>query len=161
MAWGAYPHTVKADFWSFAVLGDQRDEGSYGINQPIVAAMAAQIATQSPVFVLCAGDQIHGIDRAGQAPWSDQYDHWKDAMAPILSISYPVRGNHETYGDVNMGLTKNLFAQVNYNAAVAGATTPPTIPLPDCVGILSPQKDSSLQKFSLEPSSGAKLFFWA
>ena len=22
-------------------------------------------------------------------------------MAPILSISYPVRGNHETYGDVN------------------------------------------------------------
>ena len=27
--------------------------------------------------------------------------HWKTAMAPILGISYPVRGNHETYGDVN------------------------------------------------------------
>ena len=101
IAWGGYPPSVEATSWSFAVMGDQRDLGSYGINQPIVAAMAAQIASQNPAFVLCAGDQIHGIDREGQAPLPDQYTHWKAAMAPILSISYPVRGNHETYGDVN------------------------------------------------------------
>jgi outer membrane autotransporter protein len=101
LGWGAYPNAVKAASWSFAVLGDQRDDGSYGINQDIVEKMAAQIASQNPAFVLCSGDQIHGIDRDGQASLTDQYDHWKAAMAPILSISYPVRGNHETYGDDN------------------------------------------------------------
>ncbi len=39
--------------------------------------------------------------RWSEAPLPDQYSHWKAAMAPILGISYPVRGNHETYGDVN------------------------------------------------------------
>lgn len=63
--------------------------------------MAAEINSKSPAFVLCAGDQIHGVDREGQASLPDQYTHWKAAMAPILSISYPVRGNHETYGDVD------------------------------------------------------------
>lgn len=63
--------------------------------------MAAQIASQSPVFVLGGGDQIHGI-MAGECniPLPTQYSDWKAAMAPILSITYPVRGNHETYGDV-------------------------------------------------------------
>ena len=63
LGWGAYPNTVKAASWSFAVLGDQRDLGSYGINKDIVEKMAAQIASQSPAFVLCGGDQIHGIIR--------------------------------------------------------------------------------------------------
>ncbi len=98
---GAIAELGEAASWSFAVLGDQRDDGSYGINQPIVAAMAAQIATQSPAFVLCAGDQIHGINSEGGIALKDQYTHWKDAMDPILGISYPVRGNHETYGDVD------------------------------------------------------------
>ena len=52
LAWGAYPHTIKAASWSFVYMGDQRDEGSYGINQPIVAAMAKQIASLNPAFVL-------------------------------------------------------------------------------------------------------------
>lgn len=98
---GATVELGGAASWSFAVLGDQRDKGDYGINQEIVEKMAAEINSKSPAFVLCAGDQIHGIDRHGQAPLPVQYDHWKAAMFPILSISYPVRGNHETYGDVN------------------------------------------------------------
>jgi autotransporter-associated beta strand protein len=105
LGWGACPHIVTADPWSFAVLGDQRDQGDYGINQEIVEKMAAEVAKKNPLFVLCAGDQIHGIDREGQASLPDQYDHWKAAMnmpkGPILGISYPVRGNHETYGDVD------------------------------------------------------------
>ena len=61
LGWGAYPHTVKAQSWTFAVLGDQRDASSYGINQTIVEAMAAQIASQNPAFVLAGGDQIRGM----------------------------------------------------------------------------------------------------
>jgi autotransporter-associated beta strand protein len=29
------------------------------------------------------------------------YQNWLTAMAPILGISYPVRGNHETYGEIS------------------------------------------------------------
>jgi len=101
LGWGAYPNIVKAASWSFAVLGDQRDVGSYGINQPIVTAMAAQIASQTPAFVLAGGDQIRGMVDSTCDPLAEQYTHWKTAMAPILSITYPIRGNHETYGEVN------------------------------------------------------------
>jgi hypothetical protein len=98
---GAMVESGAAAPWSFVFMGDQRDDGSYGINKEIVEKMATRIATQSPDFVLCGGDQIHGIDREGQASLPDQYTRWKAAMNPILSISYPVRGNHETYGDDN------------------------------------------------------------
>ncbi|MDP3182804.1 MAG: hypothetical protein Q8M54_08320, partial [Desulfobaccales bacterium] len=60
LGWGACPNIVQAASWSFAVLGDQRDDGSYGINKTIVEKMAAEIKSKSPDFVLCAGDQIHG-----------------------------------------------------------------------------------------------------
>jgi outer membrane autotransporter protein len=90
-----------AESWSFAVLGDQRDAASYGINQPIVDAMAQQVASQNPAFVLAGGDQIRGIVDSICKPLPEQYTHWKTAMAPILSITYPIRGNHETYGEVN------------------------------------------------------------
>ena len=29
------------------------------------------------------------------------YENWRNAMALILDISYPVRGNHETYGEIS------------------------------------------------------------
>lgn len=102
LGWGAYPNTVKAAPWSFAVMGDQRGDHNTSINQPIVAAMAAQIASQSPAFVLCGGDQIHGIvPNECNIPLPTQYTEWKAAMAPILGIVYPIRGNHETYGEDN------------------------------------------------------------
>ncbi|MGB8991639.1 MAG: autotransporter domain-containing protein [Desulfobaccales bacterium] len=69
--------------------------------------MAAEIKTKSPAFVLCGGDQIHGIvtEDGSLTPLPDQYTQWKAAMTTpilnILNISYPVRGNHETYGEVN------------------------------------------------------------
>jgi len=101
VAWGAVVELAAAASWSFAVLGDQRDKGSYGINKPIVEAMATQIKSQNPAFVLAGGDQIRGIVDQTCDPLAEQYTHWKTAMAPILSITYPIRGNHETYGDDN------------------------------------------------------------
>jgi hypothetical protein len=83
-------------------MGDQRGDDNKSINLPIVAAMAAQVASLHPDFVLCGGDQIHGIvPNECNVPLPTQYTDWKNAMAPILSITYPVRGNHETYGEVN------------------------------------------------------------
>ena len=100
---GATVQLAAADSLTFAVLGDQRGAGSDSINTDIIQKMAAQIAGQNPAFVLCGGDQIHGIvpEDGSLTPLPFQYAQWKLAMAPVLSISYPVRGNHETYGEIN------------------------------------------------------------
>ena len=72
------------------------------LTRPLWENMAQQVASQNPAFVLAAGDQIRGgSDSGGGSLCADQYTHWKAAMTPILSISYPVRGNHETYGEVD------------------------------------------------------------
>ena len=103
LSWCPSPQVATAASWSFAVMGDQRGDGNTSINTDIIQKMSAQIASQNPAFVLCGGDQIHGIVPGEcNIPLPDQYSEWKAAMGPtILGISYPVRGNHETYGEVN------------------------------------------------------------
>ena len=95
---------AEAAPWSFAVLGDQRDaNGAVGINTPVVQAMANDIAQNRGVsLVLCGGDQIHGHHGYYRGvPAAPCTKTGCTAMAPILNISYPVRGNHETYGEIS------------------------------------------------------------
>lgn len=94
---------AEAAPWSFAVVGDQRDaNGAVGINTPVVQAMASDIFyNQGVSLVLCGGDQIHGRTSSTQATLPTMYQNWRNAMALILDISYPVRGNHETYGEIS------------------------------------------------------------
>jgi hypothetical protein len=94
---------AEAAPWSFAVVGDPRDaDGSTGVNGPVIQAMANDIAQNRGVsLVLCGGDQIHGISGGATATLPQMYQNWRTAMAPILAISYPVRGNHETYGEIS------------------------------------------------------------
>jgi autotransporter-associated beta strand protein len=92
---------AEAAPWSFAVIGDQRDaNGTAGVNAPVIQAMAQDIAQNRGVsLVLCGGDQIHGHHSSTEASLPTMYENWRNAMALILDISYPVRGNHETYGE--------------------------------------------------------------
>ena len=85
------------------MLGDQRDaDGAVGINTPVVQAMASDIFYNRGVsLVLCGGDQIHGHHGSTEASLPTMYQNWRNAMALILDISYPVRGNHETYGEIS------------------------------------------------------------
>ena len=94
---------AEAAPWSFAVIGDQRDAtGDAGINTAVVQAMANDIYQHRGVsLVLCGGDQIHGHSRTTEAPLSTMYQNWRTAMTPLLNITYPVRGNHETYGEIS------------------------------------------------------------
>ena len=103
LAFIAFSGLAEATPWSFAVLGDQRDsDGAVGINTPVVQAMASDIFYNRGVsLVLCGGDQIHGHSRTTEAPLSTMYQNWRNAMALILDISYPVRGNHETSGEIS------------------------------------------------------------
>ncbi len=99
----AFSSLAEAAPWSFAVLGDQRDsDGAVGINTPVVQAMASDIFYNRGVsLVLCGGDQIHGHHSSTEASLPTMYQNWRNAMALILDISYPVRGNHETYGEIS------------------------------------------------------------
>ncbi len=99
----SFSSLAEAAPWSFAVLGDQRDaDGTVGVNAPVIQAMANDIAQNRGVsLVLCGGDQIHGHHSSTEALLPTMYQNWCTAMAPILSISYPVRGNHETYGEIS------------------------------------------------------------
>ena len=92
LAFIAFSGSAEAAPWSFAVLGDQRDsDGAVGINTPVVQAMASDIFYNRGVsLVLCGGDQIHGHSRTTEAPLSTMYQNWRNAMALILDISYPV-----------------------------------------------------------------------
>ena len=99
----SFSSLAEAAPWSFAVLGDQRDsDGAVGINTPVVQAMASDIFYNRGVsLVLCGGDQIHGHHSSTEASLPTMYQNWRNAMALILDITYPVRGNHETYGEVS------------------------------------------------------------
>lgn len=92
---------AEAAPWSFAVFGDQRDaDGAVGINTAVVGSMAKDIyQNRGGSLVLSGGDQIHGHTGTGQVTLPTAYQNWRSAMAPILNIAYPVRGNHETYGE--------------------------------------------------------------
>lgn len=92
---------AEAAPWSFAVFGDQRDaDGAVGVNTAVIESMAKDIALNRKVsLVLCGGDQIHGHTGATQVSLPTAYQNWRTAMAQILNIAYPVRGNHETYGE--------------------------------------------------------------
>ena len=93
-----------ADTWSFAVIGDTRDNDptATGVSQylPAIASVMAKPSsvnsgaiTPSAAFV--NGDLVNG-DSAFYLDYSTQFANWKTAMAPLGSIPiYPVRGNHE------------------------------------------------------------------
>jgi hypothetical protein len=81
LALGPAAGMAAADSWSFAVLGDQQSLSSTGVNTPITTAMALQIATQNPAFILCGGDNILGVALPGLS-LAQQYTNWKTAMAP-------------------------------------------------------------------------------
>jgi autotransporter-associated beta strand protein len=97
---------AEAAPWRFAVLGDQRDDyGVRGVNAPVTQAIVNDIVLNRGVsLALVGGDQIHGIfatppSPEPQAPLPVMYRNWRAAMGRLLPISYPIRGNHETYSE--------------------------------------------------------------
>lgn len=88
--------------WSFAVLGDQRDnDGTIGVNTPVIVSMVKDIVENRGVsLVLAGGDQIHGVSGPDEASLPTMYKHWRTAMGrQLLRVLYPVRGNHEIAGE--------------------------------------------------------------
>ncbi|AIE85497.1 metallophosphoesterase family protein [Fimbriimonas ginsengisoli] len=103
-AFVALAATAGADTWTFVVAGDGRTNDKTpdfsGINLPILNKMVTAIKAEHPRFMLFTGDLVHGVYGLVKAPVDEQLDRWKKAVAPLYGVAiYPVRGNHETYGD--------------------------------------------------------------
>jgi len=90
--------------WKFAVVSDtqgnnQDNAGKSCINDPVVQAIAGDIAKERPDFVLVTGDLVNGWFKNGGTDYAVQYAHWKAAMAPVYGAGikvFPVRGNHDS-----------------------------------------------------------------
>ncbi|MBU0713766.1 MAG: VCBS repeat-containing protein [Verrucomicrobia bacterium] len=101
-----------AGVWRFAVIGNTRGDGpntttNQWVNTPVLAAMATAISNDCPELVLVAGDLIYGDPASSNSTnMAVQYALWTNAMAPVYKAGipvYPVRGNHDSYGDDALG----------------------------------------------------------
>lgn len=105
-AFVAFSGLAAAAPWRFALLGDQRDaNGTIGVNGPVIQSMVNDILSNRGVsFALVGGDQIHGVfatppSHQPQTTLPVMYRNWRAAMGRLWRMSYPVRGNHETYSE--------------------------------------------------------------
>lgn len=95
-----------ADKWCFVVAGDGRTNDqtpdASGINLPVMNKLVSAMNAEHPRFLLWTGDLIHGVYGKITAPVDQQLATWKQTIAGLPGVAiYPVRGNHETYGDAD------------------------------------------------------------
>ncbi len=109
------PALADAKVWTFAVIGDSRGKSpeqdsnkwhfdtkrppNHYKNWDYLWRIAKDISTKKCDLVIFTGDLIWG-----EKDHAKQYNNWKKAMQPVFNAGipvYPVRGNHEEYGDVD------------------------------------------------------------
>lgn len=90
--------------WKFALISDTQGANRPGtehrayINEPIVQAIALDIAKEKPDFVLVAGDLISGWSNGTGTDYVAQYKKWRSVMEPVYRSNipvFPIRGNHD------------------------------------------------------------------
>ncbi|MBI2440964.1 MAG: metallophosphoesterase [Lentisphaerae bacterium] len=102
---------APAGVWRFAVIGDTRGDNTNTpsapwVNTDVLAAQATAITNDQAELVLVTGDLIYGVASSNDTNLATQYAVWTNALAPVYAAGipvYPVRGNHETYGDDTTG----------------------------------------------------------
>jgi len=115
----------NAEAWTFAVVGDSRGNGyTYkdGVNWKILKNIAENIKDNKCDLVVFPGDLIQGSTKH-----LEQYKSWRNAMAPVLNARipvYPVRGNHEEWGDAN-GTHYKTFVNTALKIPQNGPQGPP------------------------------------
>jgi len=90
--------------WKFALISDTQGANRPGtehrtyINEPVVKAIAFDIAKEKPDFVLVAGDLVSGWSNGTGIDYVEQYKKWRSAMEPVYRSNipvFPIRGNHD------------------------------------------------------------------
>lgn len=119
------------DWWQFAVISDTQSPDrvisgkrvlydATGVNTEVLRNIAAAIANEPRCrLVVATGDLIVGdVKQLGgkieQANLEPMYRGWRLAMQPVYDAGipvYPMRGNHETYGDPNGSQWQKAFGE--------------------------------------------------
>jgi len=99
---------AAAGTWKFVSIADTQSglTPTNAVNTNVCIPMARQIVNERPDFVLIPGDLILGADPGDHAALLAEYAQWTNAFSSIYSAGipiYPVRGNHEIYGDDTNG----------------------------------------------------------
>jgi len=109
-------NAASAGVWKFAVVGDSRGDGAATstawVNTNVLQAVARGITNDRADFVLLAGDMIFGSNAPACTNLIAQYAIWSNAFSPVYTAKipvYPIRGNHETYGDSNGNIYTSFF----------------------------------------------------
>jgi 3',5'-cyclic AMP phosphodiesterase CpdA len=108
-----------ASSWSFAVAGDDRTNvhpkvgapDQTGINRQVAKMLLRDIKRAKPEFLLFTGDLVCGENTNIPTKIVDQFCAWTNLAAmtvPRLAV-YPIRGNHETYGDATGACWLKIF----------------------------------------------------
>ena len=109
-------HIAGAGVWKFAVVGDSRGDGivtsTAWVNTNALQAIACGITNDFPDFVLFAGGMVYGSNSPACTNLPAQYAIWSNAFSPVYAAKipvYPIRGNHDTFGDTNGGIYISIF----------------------------------------------------
>src|ERR1035437_980904 len=99
---------AAADTWKFAYIADTQSgiSVSNAVNTNVCIPLARQIVNERPDFVLVPGDLVLGALPGDHAALLAEYAQWTNAFSSIYSAGipiYPVRGNHEPFGDDTNG----------------------------------------------------------
>jgi len=84
--------------WSFALMTDTHS------NTPVIKAMVESIVKDCPSFVIVLGDLQTGTHGHSLVPIDEQLSIWTNDVSALGRAGIPyyaVRGNHETYDDVD------------------------------------------------------------
>lgn len=99
---------ASAGTWKFVCVADTQSgiSPSNSVNTNVCIPMTRQIVAEKPDLVLVPGDLIYGNLTTDRTNMLAQYAQWTNAFSSIYSAGipiYPIRGNHETFGDDTNG----------------------------------------------------------
>jgi len=99
---------AAAGTWKFVCVADTQSgiSPTHSVNTNVCIPMARQIVIENPDLLLVPGDLIYGNLTVNRTNMLAQYAQWTNTFSSIYSAGipiYPIRGNHETFGDDTNG----------------------------------------------------------
>jgi len=99
---------AAAGTWKFICVADTQSGISpeNAVNTNVCIPMARQIVRENPDLLLVPGDLIYGNLTVDHSVMLAEYAQWTNVFSSVYAAGipiYPIRGNHETFGDDTNG----------------------------------------------------------
>jgi calcineurin-like phosphoesterase family protein len=90
----ASPSVSESEPLRIAILSDRTMGWPEGLD--VLRAAVSEVVDASPAMVLTMGDMVNGYTRY-EADWLEEYEEWRECVAPLDVPLVPVAGNHDTW----------------------------------------------------------------